>query len=139
MNKIIDCDIISNTISDHAFIEMQIQTSMSLKGKGFWKMNNSLLHNKEYLDKINKIIDLSQYRYDNLDLGTKWEMTKMDIIEYTQHFSHINASQRKQKYTRLKTKLQQLEKKLACININSHRSILIIEKTNTKIDEVKQN
>ena len=84
MNRIVESNILPNSISNHAFIDIQISLHEAIKGRRFWKINNSFLNKKKYLDEINKIIDLAQYRYENLDPGTKWEMTKMDIIEFSQ-------------------------------------------------------
>ena len=71
MSKVVDCQILPNPDSDHLRVELTIALHEQLKGRGFWKLNNLLLHDKNYLDEINKIIDLADYRYDNQDVGTK--------------------------------------------------------------------
>ena len=57
------CEIKSSYRSDHSIIEMQFAMSKFRMGKGVWKMNNSLLYNKEYLEIINNAIDDEKFKY----------------------------------------------------------------------------
>ena len=43
--------------SDHLIIEIDINLSDFKHGKGYWKFNNSLLKNPEYLKYVTKIIE----------------------------------------------------------------------------------
>ena len=138
MSKVVDCQILPNPNSDHLRVELTIALHEQLKGRGFWKLNNSLLHDKNYLDEINKIIDLADYRYDNQDVGMKWELTKMDIIEFSQNYSINKAKERRKLVQEGEDKLNKLHKKLACINLSSDNAIKWIEKINQKIDEVQK-
>ena len=52
-----NCDIDISYRSDHSIIVLELQFSKQEHGKGFWKFNNSLLKDKEYVDCINKKID----------------------------------------------------------------------------------
>ena len=52
-----NCDIDISYRSDHSLIVLELQFSKQEHGKGFWKFNNSLLKDKEYVDCINKKID----------------------------------------------------------------------------------
>ena len=45
-------DILPKCYSDHCPILIDIDFSKFTRGKGFWKMNNSLLYDPEYVDKI---------------------------------------------------------------------------------------
>ena len=60
---ITDCNIKSSYRSDHSIIELKICLSKFNHGKGVWKMNNTLLKNKDYLDLINKVITEEKFKY----------------------------------------------------------------------------
>ena len=64
MTDIIDStSILPSYRSDHSIIEININLSSFKHGKGYWKFNNSLLKNQEYLDLINKIITEEKVKY----------------------------------------------------------------------------
>ena len=49
--------------SDHSIIEVDINLSDFKHGKGYWKCNNSLLKNPEYLKYATKIIEEEKVKY----------------------------------------------------------------------------
>ena len=49
--------------SDHSIIIMKLQLNDVKRGKGLWKLNNSLLYDKEYVDIINNKIDEIKTQY----------------------------------------------------------------------------
>ena len=57
------CDIKPGYRSDHSIITMDIILSNFNHGKGTWKFNNSLLHNQDYLNLVNKIIQEEVLKY----------------------------------------------------------------------------
>ena len=64
MMDIIDaCDIKPSYKSDHSIIELKIKLSHFRYGKGFWKFNNSLLKQQDYLDLINNVIQAEKFKY----------------------------------------------------------------------------
>ena len=53
-------------------------------GKGFWKFNSSLLHDTNYVEKINPMITESAAKYKNMsDKGLVWELIKLEIRNFT--------------------------------------------------------
>ena len=60
---ITDCNIKSSFRSDHSIIELKIGLSKFYHGKGVWKMNNTLLKNKDYLNLMNKVITEEKFKY----------------------------------------------------------------------------
>ena len=132
------CKIKPGVLSDHSIVELYLTFEDNLKGRGYWKLNTSLLTDKLYVDTINEVIDYADFRYSDLDPGIKWEMIKQDIWEASISFSCFRASEKKQRKLLLCKRLQQLEKKLAHINLKSSNSVKFIEKLNPKLDEVKR-
>ena len=52
-----NCDIDISYRSDHSIIVLELQFSNQKHGKGYWKFNNSLLNDIEYVNLINKKIN----------------------------------------------------------------------------------
>ena len=67
----------------------------------------------------------------------KWELLKIEITEFAQHYSKMKATERKEKRKELDRKIKMLHKKLACINLNLDKAVEIIEKFNKKLDLLK--
>ena len=63
------CDHIENSIikpgyrSDHSIIELKITLCNFKRGRGTWKLNCSLLENKDYLIMVNNLIDSEKLNY----------------------------------------------------------------------------
>ena len=74
---ITDCNIKSSYRSDHSVIELKI--CLSNHGKGMWKMNTTLLKNKDYLDLINKFITEEKFKYALPICSCEYINTNYDI------------------------------------------------------------
>ena len=86
LNTIHKCDILPGTHSDHSILLLQIclNTDYSVRGKGYWKFNNTLLHDPTYVALIKNSIEESSLKYEYLDdKALKWEMIKLDIRTVT--------------------------------------------------------
>ena len=57
------CYIKPSYQSHHSIIEISVSISNFVIGPGTWKMNNSLLKNKDYLGLINRLIDQEKEKY----------------------------------------------------------------------------
>ena len=49
--------------SDHSIINLNLKISNQIRGKGFWKLNTSLLHDQEYVLSIKQVIRDNIQRY----------------------------------------------------------------------------
>jgi hypothetical protein len=77
------------------------------KCKGFWKMNNSILNDKDYQDKINDIILKYSAKVNN-DLKICrlfWDALKVEIRDITMTFSKIKAKETRTLENTLEAKL----------------------------------
>lgn len=54
----VSCDIrpIVLQYTDHNCVSLKINLSRGQKGRGYWKLNSSVLKNEDYIEIINKII-----------------------------------------------------------------------------------
>ena len=97
-NLITDCQIISNIFSDHSALQLYInpEEKEAKRGPGFWKFNNSLLTDKEYIELITKSIPTFLRKYEDVtDKGLFWEMVKMEIRATTIVFAKRKAKQKR--------------------------------------------
>ena len=85
-----NCDIDISYKSDHSIIFLELQLSEQNHGKGFWKLNNSLLNDKAYVDCINRKIDSVILQYClpvyNIDNVLKMEPSDIQFIINDQLF-----------------------------------------------------
>ncbi|KAK3091716.1 hypothetical protein FSP39_022111 [Pinctada imbricata] len=63
MTLIDKVDILPGYRTDHSIITLEIKLSEFIRGKGFWKFNDSLLSDKLYVEKVKNIIRHSKYDY----------------------------------------------------------------------------
>jgi hypothetical protein len=81
--------------TDYQSVFLNFLSSVEDKGKGFWKINNSMLNDKDYQDKINDIILKYSAKFNN-DLKNcrlLWDAHKVEIREITMTFSMIKAKE----------------------------------------------
>ena len=102
INKI---DIKRGFKTDHSMLELEIQLIKNPRGPGYWKLNTSLLRDIEYVEKINKLLDIQLEVNNQMSFRKGWEMIKLEIKS-----SSLQYSARKQKSKR--NLIQVLEKKL---------------------------
>ncbi|CAG2234745.1 KNTC1 [Mytilus edulis] len=97
INKISEIKHIPYKKSDHKMVQINIQYKRQKWGRGFWKMNNSLLENEKYTVLISNII--KQWKEDKLkyDPLKGWDLLKKQIKETTINFSRVQAKISKSK------------------------------------------
>ena len=79
--------------SDHSSIELEIDFSKFVRGKGFWKFNTSLLRDPLYLDLVQKTIKrvTAQYAIINGDENFYENATEEVLQDFTQQIlKHCN-------------------------------------------------
>ena len=115
INDIIECNTVSFSQTDHCGIFIKSKCSDITRGPGYWKFNNALLKENDYLVKINHLIDAFDTDQDNASLppDLKWELLKQKIKEETINFSKCRSIRIKNKNFDLQIKLDNLNKKLA--------------------------
>ena len=125
------------TVSDHCPVYLDLEFLENMRGPGYWKFNEAHLQNKAFVDEVNKIIDLADYRYEHSSPTSKWESLKQDIKEFAIKFSKEEATKKRTNLAQLERQLQAANKKLAMINLSSTRAVYWINKFNVRIDNLK--
>ena len=73
--SIIKADVLASFCADHSpiFFSLQLK-NMATRGKGFWKFNNSLTSNAEYVEKMKNQISETLLDQDKItDKHPRWE------------------------------------------------------------------
>ena len=97
--------------SDHKSVRLKINLSTTKRGPGYWQLNTSLLHDRYYLEKINKLLDIEiSNKFDSPK--QKWEMIKLAISGSTVQYATRKKKSDKNKVLALEKKRTQLEQSL---------------------------
>ena len=119
-------DIKAGYRTDHSMIIMGIGYGMGSRGRGFWKLNTSLLHDTEYLEMVRKCIKtvIEQYALPDRDLSSTevrfniddqlfFDTLKMEIRGMSIAYSSRKKKIRKLEERRLIEELEDLEQRLS--------------------------
>ena len=105
------CSIVNSPESDHSAITLHLKSEnlMQPKGPSFWKFNNSLLEDCEYVDKLREEIPLFKNKYSDVqNASLRWDLIKIEIRGFTIKFSKIKAKRRRNEEQILQKKANQL-------------------------------
>ena len=108
------------------------------RGPGFWKFNNFLLENEEFVTKLKFLILNAKEKYREVtDKRLFWEMIKMEIRIFSIRFAKRKAKEKRDMEFELLRKLQDLN---ACIDAASEGSPLADEakKIKIKLDQMAE-
>lgn len=132
-------DIDTSYRSDHSPVYLTLQFYNQTKGKGTWKFNNSLLHDKDYVIEIKKCINdtvnqSSLPGTEDLEMSVDphifWEMLKCMIRGKTISY----ASNIKKKNHKVES---ELDEKLQ--NLQKHSDKVPSDKIRHEIQELEEN
>jgi len=105
------CSIVNAPESDHSVITPHLKSESLLQpyGPHFWKFNNSLLEDCEYVDKLREEIPLFKNKSSDVQNSSlKWDLIKAVIRGFTIKFSKIKAKRRRNEESILQNKANQL-------------------------------
>ena len=90
-----ECEISPCILTDHSLITLKIQTpNRNQGGKGLWKFNVSLLNDREYLNRINLLLDECKTKYQTVtDPRLRWDVLQMEVRGFTiliRRFKHCS-------------------------------------------------
>ena len=108
-------DIVPGYKTDHSMILLKIALHYNPRGRGFWKLNTSLLQEDEYLRQIKTVIHQTknEYKSDNpVNPTLLWEMIKMKVREKSISYAAAKSSQTKSRENKLNKELADLEKEI---------------------------
>ena len=123
--------------TDHSLVFIEIDLAKSVRGKGFWKLNVSLLHDKEYVDIVKREIQETVKDYSiqieaDTNNGPQYSISAQDMFEIlklrirgrTIPYSKRKNKEKWQKQKLLEEKIEHLENELSKVvessNTDSH-------------------
>ena len=129
-------DVIPSVQSDHSTIVIRINgLKDDLKGRSYWKFNNSLLNDKTFVNLMkDEILFSSNELHKFTDPRVKWDSLKYKIRQFAKDYATRKAKERKAKRVTLETKVEELE---SIISTNSND--LVIEeyhKCKAELEEI---
>ena len=115
-NNVKTCDILVSVTPDHSAISLLLgdsKVNFSF-GKSYWKFNNSLCLDKEFVDKVNcKINELKETW--GRQISNKiilWDFVKMKLRQFIMKYSSEKAKMRKDKIGKLEVEIRDLENQM---------------------------
>ena len=114
-----EADIIPGYKTDHSMITLQISLHSNKRGRGFWKLNTSLLKDIEYVNRIKLIINRTKEEYANdetVNPSLLWEMVKMKVREESIKFGAHKKKKIAEKQEEIEQSIAFLEKNLAKVS-----------------------
>ena len=129
-------DVIPSVQSDDSTIVIRINgLKDDLKGRSYWKFNNSLLNDKTFVNLMKDEIFISSNELRKFtDPRVKWDLLKYKIRQFAKDYATRKEKEWKAKRVALKTKVRELE---SIISTNSND--LVIEeyhKCKAELEEI---
>ena len=112
------CFIESGYRTDHNLIILEMNEREWKRGKGFWKLNTSLLSDNQYIELVKETVRETVNRYEDkeglksVDDQTLWEMIKMEVRGKTIQYSSRKKWIEKEREDRLISEIKCLSEKL---------------------------
>ena len=132
-----ECKILSNIHSDHSAVALSLRFDDSelTRGPGFWKFNNSLLSDTNYVELLTFMIPVFAKKHQHVkDQGLYWEMIKMEIRAFTIKFSKEKAKQKCNEEKALLSEMTKIQIKLQTSYSDSLKSDM--EKIKSKLSRI---
>ena len=115
-NNVINLPVCSSSVthgfrSDHSYVELSLQGNKIDRGRGYWKLNNSLLEIPEFCDDVCRTID-STLGSDFDSWGGAWDVIKFKIKDVAILYGKKRKNEFREKKSRLEEKISKLQNKL---------------------------
>ena len=116
LNQISSCKIKPGFMSDHSMISMVLNLNKIERGKGYFKINNSLILQPEYQEKIRNTINETAEINKNANPNTLWEIIKGSIRNESIKYASYKKKEQNKKETQLIEEINIIKGKLTSEN-----------------------
>ena len=105
-------DIKTSIAPDHNTLYLTMSWSKApLRGPGFWKFNNELLKDDNFIDKIREMYPTLREKLNYIqDKGLFWELLKMELRTFIIGYSKRKAITQRKRESEIKERLEELDK-----------------------------
>ncbi len=123
-NQVTKANIRSGYKTDHSIVTLKIKISNFKQGRGFWKLNVSLLNDEEYVRKVKQTLKdtVEQYKKDDqaedkpihevelsIDDQLFWEVLKMEMRRMSMFYGNKKKKEREKEEAQIERQINQLE------------------------------
>ena len=129
--KVTNTSYLSSIKTDHRGIYMVIDLFPFTRGTGYWKFNNSLLRDKNFIEGMNSSLDQILEIIDEENPKENWELIKKKIKEFSIEFSKNKVSDDKIIIANLSEIVEEYEAKLPL----PEEEYDLLEKTKLDLEE----
>ena len=140
VEKVSNCEIIPSLSPDHSAIQLNINFAITnpIIKTGYWKFNNSLCQDEEYVKRMKEEIIRLKLRLSEeiIDNRILWDYVKMEIRNFTRKYSKKKAKERKEKVDRLEKEIIELEEKVQ-LQTPTNRNCDLTDTLTRKRNELK--
>ena len=126
--------IISGFHSDHNMVTMSLRFDNYQRGRGFWKINCSLLEEPDYINMINSTIDNTVTENPDTNDSLLWEQVKCNIRRDTISYGHRKAKANRETLSCLESRKFELQHALT--QAYDEETILELGKIRQEIDVI---
>ena len=113
-------NIVSDTVTcvmrqaptpDHKAIFIAVKVRHNTRGKGYWKMNNSVINEENYREGISELFDDTLEEYgEHVPKSVLWEYLKIKIKEFTISYCIARSHSKKQLIKDLEDKIDAIDR-----------------------------
>ena len=102
--------------SDHSAFFIGFKFCSQERGPSYWKFNTQLLNDKQYLHKINVMLEEKQIELSDLSPSSRWELIKESIQQITKKYSKDKAVSRREKMANINEEIVEMEENILNLN-----------------------
>ena len=113
---------IPGVMTDHSAMYICLSTSKNERGKGYWKFNNTLLQEPEFITYLNNQIEKEIAAADQMEADQRWDYLKKKIKVHSQRWTRTEGSKRKLIISQLLEHISDLEN---CMPLDYENTVLL--------------
>ena len=115
-----ECKVQHSPTPDHSAVLCQLNIIHKKRGPGYWKLNTSVLEEREYQDGIKYTIQKTKNEYNHiLTSGHLWDLCKIRIKEYTIRYCINKAKMKRDMYAKLDNHIKEIDSEIMLNNDNT--------------------
>ena len=139
LSKTYDCKTLPGYRTDHSAISLKLNLNDIPRGKGYWKFNNNLLQDKEYVGKVKLCINqILEETVNAADHQYIWELIKMRIRSITIEYSIKKSKQKVDKTKNIEREIFNIEQRVQNSPTDLNLDLLKNKKAELELERKKQ-
>ena len=116
------CDHVCAPVPDHRAVIAQINTHTNKRGKGYWKLNVSILKENDYVTNVKSIIRNTVLEFNNgVNVGEIWDLIKIRVKEYSVIYCQERARNKNNRIKELEQKMTTIDQEIVKSNERNNR------------------